>query len=204
MSKTPRLSLSPPAKPADSTEDLVIKARVGDRSAENEIVRRNLPRLRRFAHGRLPARLRNGCDTEDIVQDSMLKTLRRLPTFDTTQPGGLQAYLRTAIQNRVRDEYRRRPTHGSSEGLTELVDKGPSPFDRAREQEVAERQQAVLSLLRPGDRALLVARIDMGYNYEQLARLFGKPTPNAARVALHRALRRAIEAASTLSTPRRK
>jgi hypothetical protein len=43
----------------------------------------------------------------------------------------------------------------------------------------------------------------MGYDYKQLARLFGKPTPNAARVAVHRALRRAIEAAATLPAPSR-
>jgi len=204
MSKTPRVGPASSAKAGDSTEDLVIKAKVGDRSAENEIVRRSLPRLRRFAHGRLPSRLRNACDTEDIVQDSLLKTLQRISSFDTTRPGGLQAYLRVAIQNRVRDECRRRVPLASSEELTEVMDKAPSPFDRAREREIAARQEAALSHLRPGDRALLVARIEMGYDYKQLARLFGKPTPNAARVAVHRALRRAIEAAAKPSVvPRR-
>jgi RNA polymerase sigma factor (sigma-70 family) len=197
----PRPHSSP--KTGDSTEDLVLKAKVGDRSAENEIVRRNLPRLRRFAHGRLPSRLRHGYDTEDIVQDSLLKTLQRIASFDTTRPGGLQAYLRVAIQNRVRDECRRRVPIVSSEEMAEVVDNAPSPFDRAREKEIAEGQQAALNRLRPADRALLVARIDMGYDYKQLARLFGKPTPNAARVAVHRALRRAIEAAATLPAPSR-
>ena len=78
------------AKAGDSTAELVLKAKVGDRSAENEIVRRSLPRLKRFAHGRLPSRVRHGYDTEDIVQDSMLHTLQRLSTFDPTRPGGLQ------------------------------------------------------------------------------------------------------------------
>lgn len=201
MPKTSRPRPPSSPKTRDSTQDLVLKAKVGDRSAENEIVRRNLPRLRRFAHGRLPARLRNACDTEDIVQDSLLKTLQRISTFDTTRPGGLQAYLRTAIQNRVRDEYRRRVPLASSDELTEVADKAPSPFDRAREREIATRQQAALSHLRPADRALLVARIDMGYDYKQLARLFGKPTPNAARVAVHRALQRAIEAAAKPPIP---
>ena len=199
MSKMSRPRPASSPKAGDSTEDLVIRAKVGDRSAENEIVRRNLPRLRRFAHGRLPSRLRHGYDTEDIVQDSLLNTLQRIASFDTTRPGGLQAYLRVAIQNRVRDECRRRVPIASSEELAEVIDKGPSPFDRAWEKEIAERQQAALEHLRPADRALLVAWIDMGYDYKQLARLFGKPTPNAARVAVHRALRRVVEAVANPS-----
>ena len=176
-SKTSKPRTRPSAKAGDSTAELVLKAKVGDRSAENEIVRRSLPRLKRFAHGRLPSRVRHGYDTEDIVQDSMLHTLQRLSTFDPTRPGGLQAYLRVAIQNRVRDECR------------------PSPFDQAREKELARRQHLALESLRPADRSLLVARIDLGYDYKQIARLFDKPSPDAARVAVHRALRRAVNAA---------
>ena len=82
-----------------------------------------------------------------------------------------------------------------AEDLPEVVDKGPSPFDEAQEKEIASRQEAAMQRLRPADRALLVARIELGYDYKQLARLFGRPTPDAARVAVHRALRRALDAA---------
>jgi RNA polymerase sigma factor (sigma-70 family) len=191
--RPPTPSRSP--KALDSTTDLIIKAKTGDRSAENEIVRRNLPRLRRFAHGRLPSGARHSCDTEDIVQDSMLHTLQRLSSFDPTRPGGLQAYLRVAIQNRVRDEQRRLTRYGSPEELTEVVDKGPSPYDEAKEKEIAKRQQAALQRLRPADRALLIARIDLGYDYQHIARLFGKPSPDAARVAVHRALKKVVDSA---------
>jgi RNA polymerase sigma-70 factor (ECF subfamily) len=196
MSKSRTISSS---KATDSTEDLVLKAKVGDRSAQNEIVRRSLPRLRRFAHGRLPSRVRHGFDTEDLVQDSMLHTLQRLSSFDPTRPGGLQAYLRVAIQNRVRDECRRRARFGSLEELAELTDAGPSPFEKVNEEQIVRRQQAAIERLRPADRALLVARIELGYDYKQIARLFDKPTPDAARVAVHRALRRAVDAATDQS-----
>ncbi len=79
MSKTSKPPTTSAAKADDSTKDLVLRAKVGDRLAENEIVRRSLPRMRRFAHGRLPPAVRNGYDTEDIVQDSLLQTLQRLP-----------------------------------------------------------------------------------------------------------------------------
>jgi RNA polymerase sigma factor (sigma-70 family) len=190
----------PAAERIDSTEDLIHKARVGDRSAESEIVRRNLPGLRRFAHGRLPSAARHECDTEDLVQETMLHTLQRLPSFEARRPGALQAYLRMAIQNRVRDEYRRLGRHGAPVELSDVVDTGPSPFDEASEKEIASRQQAAMEQLRPTDRALLVARIELGYDYKQIARLLGKPTAEAARVAVGRALRRAVEAAQLVVT----
>ena len=205
MSKTSKTTSKPPtasaAKADDSTKDLVVRAKVGDRSAENELVRRSLPRLRRFAHGRLPPAVRNGYDTEDIVQDSILQTLQRLPAFDPARPGGLQAYLRVALQNKVKDAVRRRARFGSLGDVAEPVDRRPSPYDAVEEKEMVARQEAVLNRLRQSDRALLVARIELGYDYAHIARLFGKPSPDAARVAVHRARHRAVDAAKSVQGP---
>lgn len=133
----------------------------------------------------------------------MLHALQRLSSFDPARPGGLQAYLRVAIQNRVRDEYRRPSRLVSAEDLAEVVDNRPSPFDEAKENEIAARLQAAMEHLRPADRALLVARIELGYDYKHIARLFGRPTPDAARVAVHRALRRAVDVATKQSADTR-
>ena len=182
------------AKSSDSTAELVLKAKVGDRSAENEIVRRSLPRLKRFAHGRLPSRVRHGYDTEDIVQDSMLHTLQRLSTFDPTRPGGLQAIF----------ESRSRIACGTNAaGRSASVRRRPWPMSstsgRRRSTRRRRRRSPGVSTSRreppSADRSLLVARIDLGYDYKQIARLFDKPSPDAARVAVHRALRRAVNAA---------
>ena len=201
MSKTSKPPTTSAAKADDSTKDLVLRAKVGDRSAENEIVRRSLPRLRRFAHGRLPPAVRNGSDTEDIVQESLLHTLQHLPGFDPARPGGLQAYFRVALQNKVKDAVRRRARFSSLGDVAEPVDRRPSPYDAVKEKELVARQEAVLNQLRPSDRALLVARIELGYDYAQIARLFGKPSADAARVAVHRALRRAVDAAKLVQGP---
>ncbi len=85
----------------------MFKARSGDRSAENEIVRRNLPELTQYARGRLPGAARSGSDTEDLVQDTMIQALKRLQTFDPSRRGSFQAYLRTSLRHRVCDEVRR-------------------------------------------------------------------------------------------------
>jgi DNA-directed RNA polymerase specialized sigma24 family protein len=47
-----------------------------------------------------------------------------------------------------------------------------------------------LSRLRESERVLIVGTVELGYTYEQLAVATGRRTPGAARVALHRALRR--------------
>ena len=129
------------------------------------------------------------------MQESLLHTLQHLPGFDPARPGGLQAYLRVALQNKVKDAVRRRARFSSLGDVAEPVDRRPSPYDAVKEKEMVARQEAVLNQLRPSDRALLVARIELGYDYAQIARLFGKPSADAARVAVHRALRRAVDAA---------
>jgi DNA-directed RNA polymerase specialized sigma24 family protein len=53
---------------------------------------------------------------------------------------------------------------------------------------MTERYEAALATLTADDRELLVARIEMGYDNAELARLFGKPSKDAARVAVGRAL----------------
>ena len=43
------------------------------------------------------------------------------------------------------------------------------------------------------EREAIIARVEMGYSYEELAEALGKPTPDAARKAAHRALVRLAE-----------
>jgi RNA polymerase sigma-70 factor (ECF subfamily) len=45
-------------------------------------VQRYLPRLRRWATGRLPPAARGLLDTEDIVQETIVKTIRNIDHID--------------------------------------------------------------------------------------------------------------------------
>jgi RNA polymerase sigma-70 factor (ECF subfamily) len=47
--------------------------------------------------------------------------------------------------------------------------------------------------LTPQERDAIVARIEMGYSYEEMAEALGKPTADAARKAAQRALVRLVE-----------
>ena len=53
--------------------------------------------------------------------------------------------------------------------------------------------EAALGRLRSSDREAIVGRIEMQYSYEELATVLNKPTANAARVAVARALKRLVD-----------
>lgn len=191
-----------PGGSRDSTADLVFKARSGDRSAENEIVRRNLPELRQYARGRLPTAARGGNDTEDLVQDTMLKALQRLASFKPLRPGGFQAYLRTSLRHRVCDEVRRSIRYPHAGLLEDAPDRGPTPHEAMAAQEALDRYHRALGKLRPNYRALVQAHVEREWSYERIARALGKPSTNAARVAVGRAVNRLLSIMRT-DPPRR-
>jgi RNA polymerase sigma-70 factor (ECF subfamily) len=155
------------------------------------LVERHRPALRRWAAGRLPRWARDRVDTDDLVQDTLMQTVKKIEAFEPRHNGALQAYLRQALQNRLRDEIRhqrRSPKRAELDDAT-VVDE-PSPLEMAVGQENLERYEAALTRLSDGDRELIVLRIEMGASYEELATAMGKPSPNAARVAVMRALLR--------------
>lgn len=90
--------------PLDTSLALLQRAQAGDAEALNALASRYLPRLRRWTTRRLPGWARDLAETDDLVQDSLLATLRSLDRFTPAFDGALQAYLRTAILNRVRME----------------------------------------------------------------------------------------------------
>jgi RNA polymerase sigma-70 factor (ECF subfamily) len=182
--------------PADltSTTELLTRARSGDHAALEALLARSLPALRRWARGRLPRVARGLLDTQDLVQDTVVQTLRRLETFEPRHQGALQAYLRQAILNRIRDELRKHHRRGGAVPLDDQhADAAESPLEVAIGRERLARYERALARLRPAEREAIVARIELQYDYEQLAMALGKPTANAARVALKRAVGRLVE-----------
>src|SRR5258708_26804587 len=66
----------------ESSLTLLTRAKAGDRDALETLLERYRPRLRRWAHRRLPAWARDLTDTDDLVQETMVKTIRNLDRFD--------------------------------------------------------------------------------------------------------------------------
>lgn len=177
-----------------STTELLVCARGGDDGAAELLFRRTVPGLARWARGRLPTYARELCDTEDIVQDTVINALRRWEGFEVRHPGSWIAYLRQALLNRIRDEVRRaRRRPMAVEFVDDRPDETASPLERVISRVDLERYEAALIRLRPDDRVAILFRIEHNYTYEELALALGKPTPNAARVAVRRALMRLAE-----------
>ena len=172
-----------------SSLTLLERARAGDREALESLIARYLPRLQRWASGRLPRWARDMAETQDLVQEALVQTFKRIERFEPRGEGALYAYLRQAILNRIREELRRakrRP--GRSELDSAAEDDARSPLAAAIGQEAIDRYERALAQLRPDDRELVVARIELGYTNREIAELLDKPTPNAARMATERAV----------------
>jgi RNA polymerase sigma factor (sigma-70 family) len=181
-----------------STIDLLERFKQGDDEAVSLLVERSLPPLKRWARGRLPQWARGTADTQDLVQDAIIRALPRLKTFEARHPGALQAYLRQAITNHIRDEIRRVNTRPVAAELREShADLGPSPLEEAIGQEGLERYEAALKTLRPADREAIVARIELQQSYDEVAIALGKPSADAARMAVTRAVKALIVAMNT-------
>ena len=165
------------------------RAQAGDAVALNRLCERYLPRLRSWARGRLPRYRQDLLDTDDIVQETLLRTIQRLEDFEPRGDGALQAYLRQALLNRVRDEARRAKRRPAPEEIAhEPADQAASPLEEAIGSEALDRYDTALKRLRDEDREAIVARIEMDCSYEELARELGKPSADAARMAVSRAL----------------
>jgi RNA polymerase sigma factor (sigma-70 family) len=178
-----------PGSSAESSSSLIDRARAGDDLALNTLIARYLPRLRRWATGRLPQWARDMADTQDLVQETVVQTFKKIEGFESRGDGALQAYLRQAVMNRIRDELRkagRRPGNAALD--SQAPDEAPSPLEQAIGQEAVERYEQALGRLREDDREAIIGRIEMGLTHEQLAAMLGKPSANAARMALERAL----------------
>jgi RNA polymerase sigma-70 factor, ECF subfamily len=179
---------------AESTRKLLTRARAGDADALDTLFTRHLPRLRQWASGRLPRWARDVVDTPDLVQDTLLQTLRKIDDFEPRHDGALHAYLRRAVLNRIRDEIRKRQRHPEVAAAdVDLIDRDPSPLEQAIGRETVARYEAALERLRMEDRELLIGRIELGLSYSELADAVGKPSADAARKAAQRAVVKLIE-----------
>jgi RNA polymerase sigma-70 factor (ECF subfamily) len=193
MTRTPNGHSSPNDRALDpeTTVELLNLVKAGDDAARERLMARCLPPLRRWARGRLPTYARDMLDTEDLVQESVIAALRRIEGFEARREGALQAYLRQALANRIKDVIRykrRRPIQ--TELPENAADQGESPLEQVIGLENTERYEAAMLRLRDTDREAIVARVELRYSYQELAVALGKPSADAARVAVARAVYR--------------
>jgi RNA polymerase sigma-70 factor (ECF subfamily) len=101
------------------------------------------------------------------------------------------AYVCEALRNRLRDALRRAARRPSNTQIAEDEPASdPSPLEEAVGKQTLGRYEAAMNRLKDADRELLIARIELGLDYGEIATLLGRPSIGAVRVAISRALLR--------------
>jgi len=175
----------------ESTRGLVHRGRQGDASAWETVFARITARLRFWAHPRMPRSTRGQDQTRDVVQDAALGVWRHVDKLDLRKPGDLDAYLREAVINKIRDRARRIQRDPLLISVDpEIKDSLPTPLTLALSGERWARYQAALKQLAPAEREAIVARAEMGCSWDQVAEAIKSSSPDAARMLFSRAVER--------------
>jgi RNA polymerase sigma-70 factor (ECF subfamily) len=177
------------AAPHETTAVLIARARAGDAPAGQRLFARLVPVLRRWARHRFPARLRDARDTDDLVQDVLLRAFRRIDSFENRGEGAFLAYLRQILLNAIKDEARRVGRGPRVLPLDDnLPDVAPSAVERAIGADRLRRFEEALATLPEEQQQAVILRVEFGYSHAQVAEALGKPSMDAARVMVSRAL----------------
>jgi RNA polymerase sigma-70 factor (ECF subfamily) len=132
----------------------------------------------------------DAAEAEDLTAEAFLRVWEAGDRVDAlTVRGYLVAIVRNLRRNAFRHDRRRAPMP---------ADAAAPPADPAARVELA-RVLAALGSLPAGDREILLMRAEAELSYEEIAALAGG-TPQAARVRVHRARKRLMEALC-LKTP---
>ncbi|MEL7058521.1 MAG: sigma-70 family RNA polymerase sigma factor [Acidobacteriota bacterium] len=182
---------------------LVLRARRGDVSAQNELARRHRDPAFFFALQLLGHR----DDAMDVVQDALLRFLTTLDRFDPRRP--VRPWLFQIVRNRVLDLHRRRRVrrHDSIEEADHDADRAPLQIvderidlDRdLQRMQLQKRLWRALGELSVPHREILVLRDYQDLSYADIASTLGIPLGtvmsrlHAARKALRRLLADELE-----------
>ena len=166
-------------------------AHLGGRATVDALFARYRSWLRGWARGRLPVWVRGAIDTSDLVQDTLHRTFERLDRFEPKHANALRVYLRRAVENQIRDELRRAVRRRAAivpDEVTRLSEEAAPQHRKLVDDETWSRYLNGLTRLSARDRRLVVGHAELEYSYEQLALIENLPSPDAARLALRRAV----------------
>ena len=125
------------------------------------------------------------------MQDALQHTFQRLDGVESKQAGVMRVYLRRAVENRIRDVLRgamRRRASIAPDQPPRFSDEAAPQYQQYVDGESWLRYLNGLKGLSARERRLIVGRSELGYTYRQLALVEDLPSPDAARMALRRAM----------------
>jgi RNA polymerase sigma factor (sigma-70 family) len=178
----------------DTYLELLVKAQSGDEDARNELLARYVPKLKRWARGRLPADMRTMQDIGDLVPDAIMNALLRLNSAEIRTEATLQTCLRRAVNNCIIDLCQRSAHRPIREEMPEdTVSYPQSPLDAAIGADAVEWYERALANLSDHEQEAIFLSVELGHDFEEIAAQLGTPTPDAARIAVNRAIARLVD-----------
>jgi RNA polymerase sigma-70 factor (ECF subfamily) len=178
----------------DGSADLVARAREGDYSAFEELVKRHQARVYAVALGIT----KNAAEAEEVSQETFLSAFEHLDGF--RGEAKFSSWLfRVATNHALMRLRKKRPEPQGDIAALEprMTNDGTSPFaplsqwakrpdDAASSKEVQQALDASLDALPTEDRAMLLLRSVDGTSHQELATIFSTTVP-AVKSRLHRA-----------------
>jgi RNA polymerase sigma-70 factor (ECF subfamily) len=195
------------ARDDPDTEELVDRARAGDREAREQLLGRHRKRLRQMVALRMDRRLLARVDPSDVVQEALTDAAQELSDYLRTRPVPFYPWLRQLAWERLIELHRRHlhsqkrsvrredvdflalPDESAVQLAQRLLAPGSSPSERVLRDELRGRVQAALAQLSPRDREVLVLRHLEQLSTKETAAVLGI-TPGAVKVRHLRALER--------------
>ena len=174
----------------ETTLSLVEKASAGDSEAFGALFERHRARFRLLICSRLGQGLAASVDPDDILQESALRALGSMPSFEFQGEESFLRWLGGIAENVILDLSRKR--RRSFYLGRDVAESYPSPGRAERRNERFERLQDALADLNPDYREVIrLARIE-GLSIRVVADRMGR-SPNAVSILLLRALRKLRE-----------
>jgi RNA polymerase sigma factor (sigma-70 family) len=174
--------------PIESTATLLRRVRGGDLVARERLCTLYLPILRRWAAGQMPANHRDLVDTSDLTQITLLRVLDQIHSFEPRHEGAFLGYLRDALMSAIRDEIRRSSRRGGGRSIEmDDADWHSLVVESVGMDTMADYEKALAGLA-PDDREAVILRFEFGMSFEEIASATERVSPDAARMAVKRAL----------------
>jgi hypothetical protein len=153
---------------------LLFRARREESDALDVLIGRYLPRFRRWWAARVPSSRESTVDLDAFLRSHLEEAARNLQPLGIRNEASLLAHLRELLGSQL---------------PAGAVDPA-SPLAHTLGLPAITNYEAALSRLQPGEREAVIARIELGYGYAELARILDKPSPNAARTLVIDAVRK--------------
>ncbi len=168
-----------------NTALLLQQVGTGDQQAADQLVLKYRPLLISWARGRLPYYCRDLEETADLVQETLIIGLRKAVDFKSQSPGSFLAYLRTILLNRIRKQISQ---HNNTYQLALTQSLLHSQLQQSSHLDTLVEYDRALDQLSEDQKEAVILRVEFGFDYQKIAELTERPSADAARMFVSRAL----------------